>query len=94
MHIGLDKARLLNVLQLPVKGVFMAEWAVKPRRVAIKMSDGSLFTGELNIRNFQRLSDFFKGADDKFVLVVPEEGQSQRVLMLNKTYIIWAEAMD
>jgi hypothetical protein len=72
----------------------MAEWDVVLKRVTVKVSDGSVFTGEVNIRNFQRLSDFFRGADDRFVLLVSEEGQSRRVLMLNKSYIIWAEAVD
>jgi hypothetical protein len=72
----------------------MAEWDVNLKRVTVKMSDGSVFTGEVNIRNFQRLSDFFRGVNDQFVLLVSEESQSRRVLMVNKSYLIWAEAMD
>jgi hypothetical protein len=70
------------------------EWEVNFKRVTIKMSDGSVFTGKMNIRNFQRLSDFFRGADDRFVVVVSDEDQPQRVLMVNKNYIIWAEAAE
>jgi hypothetical protein len=57
------------------RGVIMAEWAVNPERVTIKMSDGSVFAGAVNIRNFQRLADFFRAADDQFVLLASEEGQ-------------------
>ena len=69
------------------------EWEVHFRRVTVKMSDGSSFTGKVNIRTFQRLSDFFRTADDRFIVLLSEE-QPNRVLMLNKTYIVWAEAAD
>ena len=70
------------------------EWEVNFKRVTIKMSDGSVFTGKMNIRNFQRLSDFFRGTDDGFVVVVSDEDQPQRVLMVSKNYIIWAESTE
>lgn len=70
------------------------EWEVHFRRVTVKMSDGSAFTGKVNIRTFQRLSDFFRTVDDRFIVLLSEGEQPQRVLMLNKTYIVWAEAAD
>ena len=70
------------------------EWEVHFRRVTVKMSDGSAFTGRVNIRTFQRLSDFFRTADDRFIVLLADEGQPERVLMLNKNYIVWAEAAD
>jgi hypothetical protein len=70
------------------------EWEVHFRRVTVKMSDGSAFTGKVNIRTFQRLSDFFRTADDRFIVLLSEGEQPQRVLMLNKTYIVWAEAAE
>ena len=72
----------------------MTEWEVNFQRVTVKMSDGSMFTGTVNTRNYQRLSDFFKGADDRFIIIVPEDGENGRVLMVNKEYIIWAEAAN
>ena len=84
----------MDELLLPMKGVFMDEWEVNLKRVTIKMSDDSIFTGEVNIRGFARVSDFFRGADDNFVLLVSEEGGPRRVLMVNMDYIIWAEAID
>ena len=70
------------------------EWEVNFKRVTIKMSDGSVFTGKVNIRNFQTLCDFFRGTDDRFVVVVSDQDQPQKVMMLHKDYIIWAEAVD
>ena len=56
----------------------MAECEVVLRRVTFETSDGSIFSGELNIQNFQRLADFFRGANDKFVPPVSEEGSLER----------------
>jgi hypothetical protein len=72
----------------------MADYDVNFKRVTVKMSDGSVFSGEVNIRTFRRLSDFFKGADDNFVLLVSGDDQGRRVLMVNKNYIVWAEAIE
>ena len=69
-------------------------WQVNYRQVTVKMSDGLLYSGRLNIRNFQRLSDFFRHAEDQFLLVISEPAESEKVVMLNKNFIIWAEASD
>ena len=71
-------------------------WDVNFRQVNIKMSDGSVFAGKVNIRNFARLSDFLRAMDDRFIVILAEaEGeQPQRVMMANKDFILWAEAPD
>jgi hypothetical protein len=70
------------------------EWDVNFKRVTVKMSDGLVVQGKVNIRAFPRLSDFFRGTDDRFVVVVSDQDQPQKVMMLHKDYIIWAEAVD
>ena len=70
------------------------EWDVNFKRVTVKMSDGLVVQGKVNIRAFPRLSDFFRGTDDRFVVVVSDEDQPQRVLMVSKNYIIWAESTE
>lgn len=72
----------------------MTNWDVNFHNVTVKMSDGSVFAGKVNIRNYQRLSDFFKNADERFIVVIPDEEHQQRASMVNKQYIIWAEAND
>ena len=68
-------------------------WDVNFKKVTIKMSDGSVFGGKVNIRNFQRLSDYLRATDDRFVVILGEE-EPQRVMMVNKSFILWAEAAD
>ena len=70
------------------------EWEINFKRVTVKMSDGSLFSGKVNIRLFQRLSDFFRSVDDRFIVLVLDQDQKERVMMANKSYIVWAEAAD
>jgi hypothetical protein len=76
----------------PIEGENMGEWEVNFAEVTVKMSDGTLFAGKVNIRNFPRLSDFLKSATDPFIVIVSDEETSTgRVHMVNKNYIIWAE---
>jgi hypothetical protein len=48
----------------------------------------------VNIRSFQRLSDYLRATDDRFIVILAEEEKPQKVMMVNKNYILWAEATD
>ena len=68
-------------------------WQVNYRRVTVKMSDGTLHAGKLNIRDFNRASDFFLHAEEQFYLmVVSVPDGSEKIMMLNKNFIMSAEA--
>jgi hypothetical protein len=69
-------------------------WEVNFKNVTLKMSDGSVFVGRVNIRGSQRLSDYLRVTDDRFVVILPAEEQPQKVMMVNKNYILWAETAD
>jgi hypothetical protein len=67
-------------------------WQVNYMRVTVKMSDGTLYAGKLNIRDFDRASDFFRHAEEQFYLmVVSVPDGSEKIMMLNKNFIISAE---
>jgi hypothetical protein len=75
------------------KGGRMVNWEVNFKNIAVKMSDGKVHTGKVNIRDFQRLSDFLKNKVDDFIVIVSDDANSDcEALMLNKRYII--EAME
>ncbi len=67
---------------------------VNYKKVTVKMTDGLVYTGEVNIRNFPRLSDFFRNADDRFLVALPEPDGTAKVMLLNKNFIIWAETTE
>jgi small nuclear ribonucleoprotein (snRNP)-like protein len=70
------------------------------RPVTIKLVDGSLVQGQVNLHHdeavVQRVSDIFTKLPDPFIVVfeATAEGQSGRVLILNKSNIIWVSPED
>lgn len=65
------------------------------KNITVKTLDGSEVTGKTNIQAFPRLSDMMKNSNDKFVIISSEKQEgSKRVTIINKEYIVWAEAED
>jgi hypothetical protein len=63
------------------------------REVTIKISDGTIIQGKINLSLNQRVSDVFTKSDSPFVIMVEafsKEGEG-KVLFINKKHIIWAE---
>jgi hypothetical protein len=73
---------------------------IDARKVTIKLVDGSLVQGKVNLLNneeaVQRVSDIFTKLADPFVVVfdVTAEGRGGRVLILNKRNIAWVSPED
>ena len=73
---------------------------IDARKVTIKMVDGSLVQGKVNIYHdeevVQRVSDIFTKVSDPFIVVfdVTAEGKSGRVLIINKRNIAWVSPED
>jgi hypothetical protein len=64
--------------------------------VVVKIKDGTTITGKLNIGDFPRVSDYFKNSPDKYFVLSDAEhrGSSGKVVIVNKSEIIWAEPED
>ena len=72
-------------------------YATNFKKVTVKISDGSIIKGKINIRETnQRLSDFFRSSEDQFITLVSEESKedSQNVFFVNKRYIVWVGPED
>jgi Family of unknown function (DUF6812) len=73
---------------------------IDARKVAIKMVDGSLIYGKVNLLYddavVQRVSDIFTKLADPFIVLfdATAEGKSGRVLILNKRNITWVSPED
>ena len=73
---------------------------IEARKVSIKMVDGSLVQGKVNLLHdeavVQRVSDIFTKLVDPFIVVfdATAEGKSGRVLILNKRNIAWVSPED
>ena len=65
--------------------------------VLVKMSDGSLIQGKVNIPDHhRRLSDWFRHSNHPFIVVVSEESPENppEIFIVNKTHIAWVKAQD
>ena len=69
------------------------DYVVNFKQITVKMTDGSLITGRINIGVSRRFSDFFKELVDPF-LVISDKGKPQQVVMVNRDYILWAETQE
>jgi len=69
-------------------------------KVTVKMVDGSLVQGKVNVCHdeevVQRVSDIFTKVTDPFIVVfdATAEGKSGRVLIMNKRNIAWVSPED
>ena len=63
-------------------------------QVTIKMRDGSVFQGCINIGSSRRLSDFFRKSESPFIVMFEAtigEGKEKGVYFLNWNHILWVE---
>ena len=72
------------------------EYAKNYQNIKVKISDGSVITGKINITNFARLSEYLKQSNDKFITILSEEteGGGKKATIVNKDFIIWADTWD
>ena len=68
-------------------------WVRNYKKVTIKMRDGSVLKGKINIKDFPRVSMLFKTSPDNFVTIVTEE-DPKKALIINKNHVIWVESED
>ena len=71
-------------------------WAKKYKVVTVKLKDGTTITGKLNIGEYARVFDYFRTSSDQYVLLSDAEhdGESGKVVIINKTEIMWTEPED
>ena len=71
-------------------------WATKFKTVKVKLKDGTIIVGKLNIGEYARVFDYFRSSPDQYFLLSDAEHdeQSGRVVIINKNEIVWAEPED
>jgi hypothetical protein len=71
-----------------------------PKSVVLKLVDGSVVKGQINLQHdealVQRVSDLFTKVDDPFLVVfnATVEGEAGKVLIINKRNVVWASPLD
>jgi hypothetical protein len=75
----------------------IGEYVTDYKNLSVKLSDGSTIRGKVNLgAEYKRLSDLLKHTPDKFITLVSENAaeKSRKVFIVNRDYVIWAEAED
>ena len=68
-------------------------YTVNFTNIEVKISDGSLIKGKVNIRgDYNRLSDYLRYSPEQFLVIVSDEARenAQKVFFVNKNFIVWA----
>ena len=63
------------------------------RKITVKTTDGATLLGKVNIGIRERVSDLFTKTDSQFIILLnaAQEDSSEKVLIINKNHIVWAE---
>jgi len=71
-------------------------WVKKFKTVTVKLKDGTIINGKLNIGEYARVFDYFRSSPDQYFILSDAEhdGQSGKVVIINKNEIVWAEPED
>ena len=71
-------------------------WIRKFKPVTIKLKDGTVISGKLNIGDYTRVSDLFKQSSEQYLVLAEAEhrGSSGKVVIVNKSEIVWVEPED
>ena len=63
------------------------------RKITVRTTDGATLLGKVNIGIRERVSDLFTKADSQFIILLNAEPNDspEKVLIINKNHIVWAE---
>jgi hypothetical protein len=71
--------------------------ATNKAKISVCLSDGTIIKGTLNIRKYNRLSDYLNSKEaDQFLIIVDASlpGQAGKVVIINRNQIVWAAPDD
>ena len=67
--------------------------AANKTKISVCLSDGTIIKGTLNIRKYNRLSDYLNSKEaDQFLVVIDATlpGHAGKVVIINRNEIVWA----
>ena len=72
------------------------EYAINYKQITVKVSDGSIISGKINIMNYPRLSHYMKSENDKFITILSdeEEGTPHKITIINREHVVLADTWD
>jgi ribosomal protein S4E len=72
------------------------QWVRNYRGVTIKIKDGTVISGKLNIGEYARVSDLLRQSQDQYIVLTEAEhrGSAGKVVIINRHEIMWAEPKE
>lgn len=72
------------------------EYKTDYQYVTVKLTDGTILYGKVNIHPQTRISDAFISGDKTFVILVESDSaeRSYQTVVVNKKEVVWAEPED
>jgi hypothetical protein len=72
------------------------QWVRKYRGVTIKIKDGTVISGKVNIGEYARVSDLLRQSQDQYIVLTEAEhrGSAGKVVIINRHEIMWAEPKE
>jgi hypothetical protein len=64
--------------------------------VTVKLTDGTVLNGKVNIYSYDRISDVFTNKKKTFVIIVESDSaeRSYQTIIVNKKEVVWVEQDD
>ena len=74
----------------------MDERKTEYKSVAVKLADGTILNGKVNVHPQGRTSDVFTSKDKTFVILVESDSveRSYDTIVVNKKEVVWVEPED
>jgi Flp pilus assembly CpaE family ATPase len=74
----------------------ISQWTTNFKKASVKLYDGSVLNGVINIGEFKRLSDKLKRKDEHIVVLVGSQAEKSEVktYIVNTEHVIWVETTD
>jgi hypothetical protein len=72
------------------------QWVRNYRGVTIKIKDGTVISGKVNIGEYARVSDLLRQSQDQYIVLTEAEhrGSAGKVVIINRHEIMWAEPKE
>ena len=69
------------------------QYKTQYKNITIRTTDGKTLIGKVNIGLKERVSDLFTKTDNPYIIMLNAEHKdgSEKVMIVNKNHIIWAE---
>lgn len=74
----------------------MPIYEVNFKNIKVKISDGTIVTGKVNVVAFNRLSDYLKRSPDNFITIseIKDEHDPNKIVIINRNHIIWVDTWE